>query len=219
MHLIDTYGLPTPRPATIGLVLAAMLSACSLQAITVSYSGTLSGDDQVQQYVFSTPTNAYVDFSTDSYGGGTVNGITTPSGGFVPVLSVFNASTGALLASDGGDGACSGSMMMDPGTSMCDDANLMLTLTTGSYIVAVSEFFNVPVGPNLSDGFLEQGQGNFTGPTCGTTGAFYETDVAPCVQRTGNFALNITNVPEPSDLWLAIPAIAFGLFRRRSAKS
>ncbi len=212
-------GNTAKRIQIVSCVLAGVLAAAHAQASTVTYTGTLAGDDQVQQYAFSIAAGTSVDFSTDSYGGGTVNGTTTPSGGFVPVISVFNASTGLLLASDGADGVCSGAMTADSITGMCDDANLMLSLGSGSYIVAVSEFFNVPVGPNLSDGFLEQGQGNFTGQTCGTTGAFYETDLATCVQRTGNFTLDVTTVPEPSDLWFALPAIAFGLLRRRSAKS
>jgi hypothetical protein len=185
----------------------------------VSHSGTLTGDDQVQQYVFSQATGPSINFSTDSYGGGTVNGITTPSGGFVPVLSIFNASTGFLITSDGADAACSGAMHTDGTTHMCDDANLTLSLGSGSYIVALTEFFNVPVGPGIADGFLEQGQGNFTGATCGTSGAFYETDIAPCVQRTGNFAVNIATVPELSVLWLALPALAFGMYKRRSPKA
>ncbi len=209
----------SPRVATftslLGLVSLISVSAAYSRASTVSYSGTFVGDDQVAQYSYTTPGAGPVIFSTDSYGGGTFNGVTTAAGGFVPVISVFNAANGVLLGSDGGDGICSAGMAADVTTNMCDDASLSLTLGTGSYVVAVSEFFNVPVGPNLSDGFLEQGQGNFTGGTCGTSGAFYETDVAPCVQRDGNFTLNISAVPEPTTLGLGVLAIAAGLMGRR----
>jgi hypothetical protein len=109
-------------------------------------------------------------------------------------------------------------MKSDLKTGMCDDAYIATDLKAGSYIVALSEFFNVPVGPNLSDGFLEQGQGNFTGSTCGTTGDFYETDVAPCVQRTGNYSLTVSTVPEPATIALmAIPFLLFGAARMRKS--
>jgi hypothetical protein len=166
-------------------------------------------------YSWTIAQNTEVMLSTNSYGGGTSNGMTVASGGFVPVLSIFN-SMGTLIASDGGDGMCQGSMLADGVTGMCDDAYINTQLSAGSYTVALSEFFNVPVGPNISDGFLMQGQGNFTGATCGTTGAFYETDVAPCVQRTGNFAATFSTVPEPATVvLLALPLLVFGAARKR----
>lgn len=202
--------------ALSGLVLV-LVPLGQVRASTVSYSGSLSGDDQVQEYTWTLTQNAQVLLETDSYGGGVSNGVTTPSGGFVPVISLFT-STGTLLGSDGGDGMCFGSMDRDGKTGMCDDAYLATDLKAGSYIVALSEFFNVPVGPNLSDGFLMQGQGNFTGSTCGTSGAFYETDVAPCVQRTGNFSLTLSSVPEPATVGLmAIPFLLFGAARMRKS--
>jgi hypothetical protein len=187
------------------------------RASSVTYTGTFTADDQVQEYTWTLAQNSQVLLSTDSYGGGTSNGVTTPAGGFVPVISLFS-STGTVIASDGGDGVCQGSMKKDGVTGMCDDAYISTDLAAGSYIVAVSEFFNVPIGPNLSDGFLMQGQGDFTGSTCGTTGAFYATDVAPCVERTGNFAVTLSTVPEPASVCLiAIPFLVFGAVRVRKS--
>jgi hypothetical protein len=205
----------------LGLVAAGLcvglLASGRANASVVSYSGTLVSDDQVQLYTYILAQASDVVFSTASYGGGVSNGVTTPAGGFVPVLSLFDTS-GTVIGSDGGDATCSAGMGVDPTTNMCDDAYLKESLTAGSYILAVTEFFNVPVGPNLSDGFLMQGQGDYTGPTCGTTGAFYETDIAPCVQRTGNFDVTAATTPEPSTLWLgAIPMILLGVVRRRKA--
>ncbi len=54
-----------------------------------------------------------------------MNGITTPAGGFVPVISIFAASTGNLIASDGADATCSAGMKSDPTTHMCDDAYIL----------------------------------------------------------------------------------------------
>ncbi|MGA8027539.1 MAG: DVUA0089 family protein, partial [Bryobacteraceae bacterium] len=110
---------------------------------TTTYTGTLTGDDQVQEFTWDLTKTSQVVISTDSYGGGTENGITTPAGGFVPVISIFNGSTGNLIASDGADATCSGSMKSDPVTKMCNDSYLSLKLGSGDYILAVSEFFNV----------------------------------------------------------------------------
>ncbi len=203
-------------PALGGLLLG-LLPLAQVRASSVTYSGTLTGDDQVQEYTWTVTHNAEVFLSTDSYGGGISNGVLVPSGGFVPVISLFN-SMGTLIASDGGDGTCQAGMKSDGATGLCDDAYISTYLNKGSYIVALSEFFNVPVGPNLSNGFLMQGQGNFTGSTCGTTGDFYETDVAPCVQRTGNFSLTLTAAPEPATLGLmAIPFLVVGATRMRKS--
>lgn len=190
----------------VGSLCMSMLPLGQAKASTMNYTGTLATDDQVQLYPYTAPQAGTVVFSTDSYA----------SGGFVPILSLFN-SAGFEIGSDGGDATCSAGMSADSGTMMCDDARLSENLAAGTYSLAVTEFFNAPIGPNLSDGFLMQGQGDFTGATCGTTGGFYETDIAPCVQRTNNFSVNITSTPEPNTVWLgALPLIALGLVRRRS---
>jgi hypothetical protein len=90
-------------------------------------------------------------------------------------------------------------------------------LSAGSYKVALTEFFNVPIGPNLSDGFLQAGTGNFTGPTCSVPGgAFLDTASIDCGQRTNVYALDILGVdnavaaasavPEPATFLLLVPA-------------
>ena len=200
-----------------GLVLG-LVPLGRAHAASVTYTGSLNSDDQVKEFTWIIAQNTQVILSTDSYGGGASNGATVPSGGFVPVLSVFN-SAGGLIVSDGGDGTCQGSMKDDGVTGICDDAYIDTDLKAGTYTVALSEFFNVPVGPNLSDGFLMQGQGDFTGATCGTAGGFYETDVAPCVQRTANFSATFSTVPEPATFSLvAVPLLlALGVARRRNS--
>jgi hypothetical protein len=189
----------------VGGMMMGLLTIGQANATTLNYSGALSGDDQDQLYSYTLASSSPVIFQTNSYA----------TGGFVPVISLFS-STGMEIASDGGDETCSAGMSAAPATGRCNDAYLLQDLAAGSYTIAVTEFYNVPVGPNLSDGFLMQGQGNFTGATCGATGAFYETDVAPCVQDTANFSLNVTATPEPSTIWLgALPLVLFGIARRR----
>jgi hypothetical protein len=88
-------------------------------------------------------------------------------------------------------------------TGLCGDAFLTNTLNAGNYFLAVTEYFNVPNG-NLSDGFFQDGQGNFTGPDfCLVSGGFYDPG---CNQRTGNFEVDIvgadtaSSIPEPASM-------------------
>ncbi len=191
------------------------------QAATIAYAGTFSTDDQLAVINFTVAQTSQVMFETDSYGGGTLGGSTVAAGGFVPILTLFSSS-GAFLAADGGDGTCQAGMSSDPTTGMCDDAAITSLLSAGAYTLVVSEFFNYANGPNLSNGFSEAGQGDFTGPICGTTGGFYETDVAPCVQRTDAYSVTETTplaatTPEPGSLVLCtfpIVALCFARWRK-----
>jgi hypothetical protein len=190
------------------------------QAATITYSGTFNTDDQLAVINLTIAQTSQVTFETDSYGGGTLGGSTVAAGGFVPILTLFSSS-GAFLAADGGDGTCQTSMSSDPTTGMCDDAAIKPLLSSGAYTLVLSEFFNYANGPNLSNGFSEVGQGDFTGPICGTTGGFYETDVAPCVQRTDVYSVTETTpltatTPEPGSLVLcSLPMVALCFARWR----
>ena len=91
-------------------------------------------------------------------------------------------------------------------------------LKAGSYIVALSEFFNVPIGPNLSDGFLMQGQGNFTGSTCGTRAPFMRQMWLRASSGPETFRSRLSSVPEPATVGLmAIPFLLFGAARMRKS--
>jgi hypothetical protein len=191
-------------------------------AAPITYSGTFNTDDQLDVFNFTVSQASQVTFETDSYGGGMLGGSTVAAGGFVPILTLFS-STGAFLAVDGGDGTCQAGMSSDATTGMCDDAEITSTLSPGAYSLVLSEFFNYANGPNLSDGFSETGQGDFTGPICGTTGGFYETDVAPCAQRTDAYSVTetatplVAAAPEPGSLMLStlpIVALCFARWRK-----
>jgi hypothetical protein len=190
-----------------------MSSAASAAAF--SFTGTFNQDDDVRVFNFDLTSPSAVTLKTFSFSGGTgADGSVIPAGGFRPVLSLFS-STGMLLDSVSSE-AC-GPQMPDSVTGLCGDPFLLQSLSAGSYKVALTEFFNVPIGPNLSDGFLQAGTGNFTGPTCSVPGgAFLDTASIDCGQRTNVYALDILGVdnavaaasavPEPATFLLLVPA-------------
>ena len=203
------------RSLALGLFAAAAVHQA--KAVAITYTGTFTTDDQVAQFTFSVPTSQSYTFYTTSYSGGAnLNGTTSAAGGFVPVLSLFG-STGNILGSAGASGNCSVAGMCN------DDASLIQTLSAGNYTLALTEFPNVAIG-NLSDGFLFAGSPNATGDICGVSGGtFLQSDVAPCVQRNGNYALNVSSaspVPEPATWIFVLPgALALGFLGRNQLAS
>lgn len=202
----------------------AALAGAQAGATTTNYNGTFKTDDQVNLYSIVIGQTSNVTFQTDSYGGGTLGGVTVKAGGFVPILTLFD-STGMFLLTDGGDATCSAGMTADSATGLCNDAAISSLLKAGTYTLALTEFDNFANG-NLSAGFFEAGNGNFTANYCsGATGGFNEIDLAPCAQRTNAFAFTqttnavaTTTTPEPSSLALAaLPLLGLAFFGRRLA--
>lgn len=207
------------RPlALLTICLAAVPGA---MAASFTATGSLAADNDVYSHTFDVTTSQDFTFYTTSYGGGmNADGTHTNAGGFVPVLTLFSSTTGNVLGFGGGDGMCSGSSVADAGTGLCEDAYFTQMLDPGSYTLDLTEFPNVAIG-NLSDGFLAGSDASFTGTNCGSGGMFLQADVAPCVERTSNYAVNITSasaspVPEPPTWLLVLPATAaIAFFGRR----
>jgi len=86
-------------------------------------------------------------------------GQTIARGGFDPILYVFN-STGMLMGVNN-DGSPP-QIPADSVTGQYADSYLQLALNGGNYEVGISQYDNFPNGPNLSDGFEEDGDHNFT---------------------------------------------------------
>ncbi len=187
-------------------------------ATSITQTGTFTADNQVVEVDFNVASASTYSLYTTSYGGGSnLNGTTSLAGGFVPVLSLFHAN-GTIVAANGGSGMCNGGAAADSATKLCDDAYLNLALTSGSYILALTEFPNAAIN-NLSDGFLFAGSPHETGAVCGQSGGtFLQSDVSPCVQRDGNYAVNVSNasaVPEPATWALMLPAAGVLFFAGR----
>lgn len=113
----------------------------------------------------------------------------------------------------------------DPTTGTTYDTFLQLTLASGDYIVAISQFdnfFNGDVGDNISQGFIREGQPNFTATYGCSAGQFCDFTGD---SRTNEWAFDILDVddaaavPEPLTMLGAGTALGFGtFFKRKLAK-
>ncbi len=192
----------------IAFITMALASAQSVGATTLT--GSFSSDDQLVELTWTTPVATTLAAYTTSYA----------SGGFVPVISLFDQPTGNYITFDGGDASCSNGIIKDPATGMCDDAYLSQRVAAGSYRVVLSEFYNLPNG-NFGDGFSEAGAGNFTAGACNASGAFWQVDVNPCIERTGHYSLHVnsaTPVPEPVTAWSTSVVLIAGWYLREASR-
>jgi hypothetical protein len=198
-----------------------------------SFTGSFNVDNDVQLFSFTLASPSSVTLETWSYAGGTnAAGMVIPAGGFDPIVSLFSGSGGFIASNDDGVGVAT-----DPTTGKAFDSLLTQSLAAGTYIVALTQFDNFANadpnvggdGGNLSEGWFEAGNPNFTLAFAepGSTGFFW--DVTPA-ERTGNWALDIdgvdsagliASVPEPSGLVLAgtggVTLLGFYGFRRRKS--
>ena len=155
-----------------------------------------------------------MDIRSYGYAGGTTSsGTVVSAGGFDTILTLFTASGAFIDDNDTGTG-----VLADPATGFAGDARLIENLAAGNYIVALTEYDNFSIG-NLSDGFAETGNPNFTASPTFTSGApcpgnlFRDISGTPAGCRSSNWAIDFQNVtgasavPEPSALLLA----GFGL--------
>jgi uncharacterized protein (TIGR03382 family) len=222
----------------IGLAVLLCAAAGGSQAalLNFSFSGTFSQDDDVQLFNFTADGASTAYLVSYAYGGGTqADGTVWSQGGFDTILALFDATGNLVTQNDDGSGSCfSGAEALVPGidagnsdtnTGALYDTCLSSVLAAGMYTVAVSQYDNFPNGPTLSDGFVRDGQGNFTASfTDCTQGSFCDVTGTPVfTNRTNAWAFDILNVeqasqdmPVPGSLALAgIGLLALRLRRRR----
>ena len=169
-------------------------------ATTVPFSGTFMNDASVFSDSFTVTSAQNYTFTTTSYA----------AGGIVPVLTLFNFTTGKVIDFSGADTGFA-------------DVTLTDLLSAGSYVLDLTEFPNSAVGPTLAAGFYPNDP-TITGTDCSVSGGMFYNDVT-CTKTTNVYSGTITNTaattvtPEPSTLLLVLPpALAlFGSRRRRSA--
>ena len=214
----------------IVLCFTAAISVSTAQAVSLSFDGLFSSDDQIQFFNFTLASPGAATFQTFGYGGGeNALGDSISSGGFESLLSWFDPSDGYFLGS--------ASDQCGAGNNSYADACLDVYATTnslpaGTYTLALTQVGNYAnsessIIDDLSQGFVEQGQGSYTALNgevpnctafCGTLGT----------QENGDWAVDILNVssaseanttPEPITMVLGGCGLALiGLARRRFAK-
>ena len=200
------------------LISAFAVAAASADA-NFSFTGDFSTDDQVQLFnVTLTSTVTDVIFQSLGYAGGTnAAGTTIAPGGFDSFFTWYD-SAGNQIGTDNDGLNNGGCVNVGSFNGACLDAYFTGTLTPGNYTLALTESGNFPNG-SLSDGFSEQGMGNFTASgTCLVfCDAFGNAD-------TGAWAVDIDNVasaapaiapaPEPSAIALAIAGLSLLVLAR-----
>jgi hypothetical protein len=193
-------------------LVALLFIASNAGASSFSYSGTFARDDNMLILPITLGGPGTLTLRTLGYAGGVTSaGSAIRPGGFDPIVSLFNASSGALIGlSDDGIG-----VPADPGgTGEAFDSLLTMALAAGTYDVVLTEYDNFPNGLRLSDGFSEAGQGNFTSAFGCAAARFCDSDGN---SRTSTWALDIigaSSVPEPATLGL----LAIGLITLRLCK-
>ncbi len=237
MLTAKTIGLALAGVTLAGVAFAAAPAHAGAGFAPVTVSGLFTTDDQHALYNFSLTTPQTLYFYTTSYAGGkNVDGSVTSSGGFDPVLGLYD-STGTLLIENDDD--VTHFNHPDPETGNVFDSFISQTLNPGSYTLAVTEYDNFSNG-TLASGFSEDGNGNFTGALFGNpdgsdagkpffdyTGQFSTPAVAGD-QNDGHYTFNIATlapaVPEATTvvslgMMLALGGLVLtGRKRKASAK-
>jgi hypothetical protein len=165
-----------------------LLAAYIGKAVTLSYSGSLPGEDQ--RFVLDFTVNSSSQLRAETFN--------DSIGGFVPVLSLFRNLELFTVA-----------------FGMPGEAIFQSTVPTGDYRLVLTVLDNLPNGPTYDDGFTRDGQGAFTASTFFGTGPYSTPNGDP---RSPNFLLQLTGditVPEPSTY--AITALALALLLSRKS--
>lgn len=205
---------------------AGLLLSGASAAADFSFLGTIDQDDDVRIFSFEVGAASNVTLRSLGYAGGTnAAGQTIARGGFDTILALFNGS-GTLIDSNDDGGS---NVPADSGTGQQWDAYLEAVLSPGNYQVSVMQFDNFANGPNISNGFFRQGEGNFTAEFgCGGSAFCDISGATPFDQRDGHWAFDILNVssatgsgpispiPEPETYALMIAGLGLlGFVARR----
>jgi hypothetical protein len=182
----------SPRAWRAGLIsalwLVAFVPAPPVSAATLSYTGSLTQDDQVVSFRFYVTASSDATFRTLSYAGGTdANGSAIAPGGFDPVLSLFDAAGDLVVFMDDGSEP---DINADPVTGLALDSFFTWSLVPGEYTLKLSQSNNYPdIG--IFAPFSRQGEGNFTTTYGCGAGNFFDFG---CDRRSGDFIAEVFNV-------------------------
>ena len=192
--------------AALAAASAALISAPAA-ADDFSFTGNFTQDDNVQLFHFVVGAPSNVTLRTLSYAGGiNAAGATIARGGFDPILALFDSSGNKIDQND--DGGC-GSVPMDI-SGVCYDTFLNAALSAGTYTVSVMQYDNFANGPNLSNGFRRDGQGNFTPGFSGCQAsqtAFEDVSGSAACGRDSHWAFDVLNVASAIQVVPGVPGV------------
>lgn len=177
------------RSISVFLLGCLLAAAPTASAVTIGFGGSFTADDDVQLFYYHVATLGPVSITTTSFAGG----------GFSPILTLFD-STGLFQYEAYSSGEASISLW----NSVADEL----------YIVALTQWDNQAVASqtfgNLSEGFLRDGQGNFTGENSPTPGGSFllpgPEQRAPfwSIEFTSADPTLVAFIPEPSSVSLGL---------------
>jgi hypothetical protein len=227
--------IPHSLVATVAIT-AAMVASSPAKAVDFDFKGTFQNDNDVLLFNFNIDTDRTITLFSSSwlYEDPPVG---EPRGGFDPILTLWD-STGKFIGQQD-DGGNVGSTLSN-GVSYNHgflDTYFTQFLTAGTYTVGITQYSNFVAGPNLSDGFEQDDNPNFTldFAFCGATqplfnGILCRNDSTD--PRTNQWEFHILNVadaevvesvPEPASitglLVFCVMAAGSTLKRKFQAKS
>jgi hypothetical protein len=135
---------------TYAAILAMGVFAGSANATDFSFTGNFGDGNEVQEFHFAvTEPSADVTLRTWSYAGGTnAAGTEIAGGGFDPIVTLFNSSTGRFIVDNDDSG-----LIVDPNTGDAWDSFLQTNLSEGNYTATITQYNSFADGELLSDGF------------------------------------------------------------------
>lgn len=192
----------------------------------VDFSGDFVQDNDVALFAFTMDATQVVTAFSSSWLCGDC-GL-----GFDPILAIWNADTGAVIAQqdDGGNAGTtfSNGVGYDHGVW---DTWFQISLGPGNYFASIQQFDNFALGANLVDGFVHDADPHFTtafGPQADFNGLWSGTD-----GRTSNWEFHVLGVasaslvvqpgsepiPEPASMVLLILGLTGIAARQRRRKA
>jgi hypothetical protein len=211
--------------------LSALVFLCyPSHASDFDFSGTFTHDNDISLLGFTLDLDSNITIFSSSWGddNAATDGYVA-GGGFDPILAIWDSSGNLVAEQD--DGLNVGSTLSN-GVSYSHgwwDSYFNVNLVSGDYTASIAQFDNFAAGSNLSDGFVHDGEPNFT-TAFGSQPLFNGYWNLGDDPRTGDWEFHILNVqsasgpgslvPEPSTMLLLGTGLVglAGIFRKKFSK-